>query len=296
MILVDIVNRKTLPLSWGEGEYIPHDDPCFSRKMLEKYLNEKHESAGRRFENIDRQMDWIHHSILNGQRTKILEIGCGPGFYTRRLAQLGHECVGIDVSPAAITYAQEQAQQDNTQCTYIEHDIYSAQYGTGYGLIIIANGDFNMFSPMDAYEFLGKAWMALREGGILLLEPYTFEAIESLGKRESVWEAVSEGLYSDKPYLCLHECCWNGENDSLTKRWYIVDTETAHVRYLAQCYKAYTKKSLQKLLVKQDFFNVRFYPGLRGGQDMSDNGFMVVSAVKTCKYTDRHIRKGQSRE
>jgi SAM-dependent methyltransferase len=285
MILVDIVNRNTVAHPWSEGEYIPREDPSFSRKMLEEHLNQKHENASRRFEIIDRQMDWIHHSILNGQQTKILEIGCGPGFSTRRLAQLGHECVGIDVSPAAITYARKQAQQDNTQCSYIEHDIYSVEYGTGYGLIMFANGDFNTFNPMDAYEFLGKAWRALREGGILLLEPYTFETLENWGKREPVWEAVSEGLYSDKPYLCLHECCWNGANDSLTKRWYIVDTETAHVRYLAQCYQAYTKKRLQKLLVKREFIYIKFYPGLRSGQDMSDDGFMAVSAVKTCKYT-----------
>jgi SAM-dependent methyltransferase len=253
--------------------------------MLEERLSRMQENAGRRLESINRQMDWIHHSILDGQRTKILEIACGPGFSMRRLAQLGHECVGIDVSPAAIAYAREQAQQDAAQCTYIEHDIYSAEYGSGYGLIMVADGYFNTFGPMDAYEFLGKVWMALGEGGILLLEPHTFENLENWGKREPVWEAVREGLYSDKPYLCLHECCWNGENDSLMKRWYIIDAETAYVRYVAQCCQAYTKKHLQKLLVKRDFINVRFYPGLRDGQDSSDGGFMVVSAVKTIKYT-----------
>ena len=281
MILIDIVNRNNVPQAWGEGEYLPWDDPSFSEKMLIKHLNQEHDYASRRFEIIDKQVDWIHRTILNEQHTKILEIGCGPGFYTSRLAQLGHECVGIDVSPVLIAYARERAHEENTQCRYIDNDIYSAEYGNGYGLVMMTYGDFNILNPMDAYEFLGKAWRALEKSGILLLELHTFDALEKLGKCEPTWNAESDGIYSDKPYLCLHENCWNDANDSLTKRWYIVDTETAHVRYLAQCYQAYTKTHLQTLLKKRDYDDIHFFSTLSGEQNTPDDDFMVVSAVKS---------------
>ena len=284
MILVDIVNRNKVTHPWGEGEYLPREDPLYSRKMLEEYLGKVHDEAGKQGEIIDRHAGWIHEVVLSSRQTKILEIRCGPGLYTSRLAKLGHESVGIDDSPAAITYAREQAQQDSTNCTYIGHDLNSAEYGDGYGLVMMIGGDFNTFNPMDAYEFIGKAWRALDEGGILLLEPYTFDALEGLRKREPVWNAVKDGPFSDKPYICLHESCWNDANDSLTKRWYTIDTETAFVRYFAQCFQAYTKKRLQKLLVKSDFINVRFYPSLSGVKDTSHDDFMAVTAVKTCKY------------
>ena len=285
MILVDIVNRNMNMHPWGEGEYVPHEDPDFSRKMLQVHLNQEHDNGSRRFEIIDRQVEWIHTDVLEGQPSKILQVGCGPGFHTNRLARLGHECVGIDVSPALIGYAREQALLDNLQCTYIEHDIYSADYGSGYGLVLLTYGYFNTFGPMDAYEIMGKAWRALEEGGILLLEVNTYEALESLGKHKPVWESFKEGLYSDRPYLSLNECIWSDANDSLTKRWFIVDTETAAVRYVAQCCQAYPKKYLQKLLVKRNFINVTFFPSPCGGEDEADDGFLVVSAEKTCKYS-----------
>jgi ubiquinone/menaquinone biosynthesis C-methylase UbiE len=39
----------------------------------------------------------------------VLDVGCGSGYFTRRLAADGFEVTGIDVSPETIRYAQSQA-------------------------------------------------------------------------------------------------------------------------------------------------------------------------------------------
>jgi 2-polyprenyl-3-methyl-5-hydroxy-6-metoxy-1,4-benzoquinol methylase len=52
---------------------------------------------------------WIHAELLGGTPTDVLDLGCGPGLYTERLAALGHRCVGIDVSPASIAFARARA-------------------------------------------------------------------------------------------------------------------------------------------------------------------------------------------
>jgi len=285
MILVDIVNRGERSRSWGEGEYIPREQEHFSRKMLELRLGGSYSEFSRPLNIIDRQVDYIHTALLGEKPTKILEICCGPGFHTAGLAKLGHECVGIDVSPAEIEYAREQAQHEQLQCAYVEHDIYSAQYGNGYGLVMLNFGDFNAFSPMDAYEILGKAWRALDDGGLLLLEPYSFESLEAAGKREPFWEAVSEGLFSPEPYLCLRENIFNDANNSLTKRWYIIDTQSADVRLIAQCYQAYSVKNLKKLLVKRNFINASVHPSLMESQEPTADDFFFISAEKTTKYS-----------
>lgn len=41
---------------------------------------------------------------FKGNPTRILDLGCGPGLYTSRLARLGHCCVGIDFSEYAGLY------------------------------------------------------------------------------------------------------------------------------------------------------------------------------------------------
>ena len=102
MKLMDIVRRQRVPKPWSEGEKIPWNDPEFSRRMLDEHLSQAHDAASRRFEIIDKHVDWIHTHVLKGNPTRILDLGCGPGLYTNRLARLGHHCVGIDFSPASI--------------------------------------------------------------------------------------------------------------------------------------------------------------------------------------------------
>ncbi len=98
MRLKDITSRTIPPLSWAEGENIPWNDPDFSRRMLAEHLSQEHNLASRRFEIIDRQVGWIHGELLSGRPTRLLELACGPGLYTSRLAT-GAWCVGIDYAP-----------------------------------------------------------------------------------------------------------------------------------------------------------------------------------------------------
>ena len=108
----DLINRQPSPVPWAEGDNIPWDEPGFSKRMLREHLRQDHDAASRRSEKIDQHVAWIHDEVLSGHNTKILDLGCGPGLYSSRLAKLGHDCTGIDFSPASITYAQEQAQQE----------------------------------------------------------------------------------------------------------------------------------------------------------------------------------------
>ena len=126
--------------------------------------------------------------------------------------------------------------------------------------------------------------MALDEGGILLIEPHAFSSLKKMGKAEPSWYSAKKGLFSDTPHLCLQENCWNDENKTLTKRWYIVDTRSADVRYVAQCYQAHTKAHLQSLLKKRGFKTIRFYTALSEEMDIADSDYMVVSAEK-CRMT-----------
>ncbi|GAF81101.1 unnamed protein product, partial [marine sediment metagenome] len=107
--ILDLIERGAVPKPWAEGDNIPWSEPGFSERMLAEHLSQKHDMASRRFEVIDNHIEWVHHKLLESKQSKILDLGCGPGFYSSRLAKLGHECVGIDYSPASIKYAIEQA-------------------------------------------------------------------------------------------------------------------------------------------------------------------------------------------
>ena len=280
MKLLDAVRRHSVPKPWAEGEKIPWHEPDFSRRMLNEHLSQEHDAASRRFEIIDSHCRWIHGQILKGNPTRILDLGCGPGLYTSRLARLGHQCVGIDFSPASIAYAREQAEEEGLACTYIQQDIRTSDYGCDYGLVMLVFGEFNVFRPGDARDILRKACRASVSGGPLLLEPHTLETVVKLGEQPSPWYSAERGLFSDEPHLCLQESFWNDEGSVAIQRYYIVNAVTGEVTRHSSSTQAYTDGQYRSLLVECGFHEVAFYPSMDGRPDNAGNGLTVILSRK----------------
>jgi SAM-dependent methyltransferase len=258
MNLVDIVQRAPDPEPWAEGDNIPWFEPEFSRRMLKEHLSQDHDAASRRMDIIEDQLDWIHNQVLRGKTSRILDLGCGPGLYSNRLAQYGHTCTGIDFSPASVEYAQAHAAQN---CTFRLDDIRTADFGLGYNLAMLIYGEFNVFRPEHASNILRKAYNALEPGGQVLLEPHTFAAVKRLGE-ENNWSAQAQGLFSERPHLLLTEGMWNEESKTMTTRFFLVDAESGEVTRYAHSYQAYTTEDYERVLLEAGFYDVQFYPGL----------------------------------
>jgi len=278
MNLMDLVNRTPDPAPWSEGDNIPWHDPDFSRRMLKEHLCQDHDAASRRFSKIKKHVNWIHHEVLSGRPTRILDLGCGPGLYSSRLARMGHECVGIDYSPASIAYARDYARKGNLRCEYIHEDIRTAEYGHGFGLVMLIFGEFNVFKPADAQVILEKAYRAIDGDGILLLEPHTFDAVREMGMSGSLWYSANSGVFSDQPYLCLEEHFWTYMDNTATTRFFVIDASTGSVSRYAQSFQAYTEDEYFSIINKSGFNYVEYLPSLIGVEDSSQKSLMAIVA------------------
>ena len=263
MDIQQIIQRNPNPRPWSEGEKIPWDEPGFSRRMLREHLSQEHDAASRRFETIDRHVDWIHNVVLAGRPSRLLDLGCGPGLYSSRLATLGHTCHGIDFSPASIEYAVENAPAG---CTYMLDDLRKADFGAGYDLALFIYGELNAFRTRDVQAILRKAHAALKPGGQLLLEVSTFDSIRQQGNSPVEWSTEEAGLFSDQPHLVLHEAFWDQEEAVATNRWFIVDAATGSVTRYIESLQAYTDEQYRALLKEAGFRSIVFYPSLTGEQ------------------------------
>jgi len=276
--LMDIVTRAARPEPWAEGEKIPWNEPAFSRRMLAEHLSQSHDLASRRSERIDRHVEWIHRDLLGGRPTRILDLGCGPGLYASRLARLGHECTGIDFSPASIDCAREQAGREGLSCTVRQEDIRRADFGAGFGLAMLIFGEFNVFRPGEARDILVRAHAALDHGGLLLLEPQTFAAVEQTGKAGSSWYSAPSGLFSDAPHLCLTENVWDPATRTATTRWFILDAATGEVTRHAATMQGYTEDEYTSLLHECGFKDVETFASLTGTGDPDQKELIAVTA------------------
>jgi len=278
--LLDIVHRQRNPEPWAEGEKIPWNDPAFSGRMLHEHLSQKHDAASRRFEIIDRHVSWIHEGVLQGQPTSILDLACGPGLYDSRLAGLGHRCLGIDFGPASIAYARQQAAKGGLDCTYVQHDIRTADFGQGHGLAMLIFGEFNVFRPAEVRAILEKAHRALLPGGFLLLEPHTYEVVLRMGQEPSSWYSSASGLFSAEPHLCLQENFWDAEANAAIERYYIVDATTGEVTRHSATIQAYTDDQYRALLEESSFGQVTFYSSLGGDEGAATGDLLAILGRK----------------
>ncbi|MDP6036926.1 MAG: class I SAM-dependent methyltransferase [Candidatus Latescibacteria bacterium] len=277
MTLHDLISNASPLKPWAEGEKIPWDDPEFSARMLKEHLSQQHNAASRRTEKIDQHINWIYHHILHERPANILDLCCGPGFYTQRLSQLGHTCTGIDFGPASIAYAREQT----NKATYVQSDIRHADYGTQRDLAMLIFGEFNVFQPTDAREILTKIHHALNPNGTLLLEPHHFEAVKKIGMYDPTWSKHKSGLFADHPHLWLEENAWDEKTQTATTRYNILDADTGEVTQHGSTMQAYTDDDFRALLTECGFSNITFYSSLLGEEDPSQTELCVITAKRS---------------
>jgi SAM-dependent methyltransferase len=277
MNLLDIFQRNMNPKPWEEGERIPWHDPDFSRRMLREHLSQEHDAASRRTALIEKHVQWIHVNVLGERRSRILDLGCGPGLYSARLAALGHVTVGIDISPASIEHAREHS-PDN--CRFVLGDMRTEEFGTGFDLVMLIFGEFNIFRSQEATSVLRKAWAALKPGGKLLLEISSFEALHERGHQPAGWYSAADDLFGDAPHLCLMESFWDGEQDVAVERYFILDVSSGDVTRHSASLQAYSEARLEELLLEAGFQKASNYPDLTGEKQAVQEEMFVILAAK----------------
>jgi SAM-dependent methyltransferase len=279
--LLEIVeNRGSMPQPWEEGDNIPWHESGFSRRMLSEHLTQEHDAASRRTELIGRHVAWLHTQVLNRRSTRVLDLGCGPGLYSSRLADAGHSCVGIDYSPASIEYARQQAQEAHLDCNYLLGDLRQTDFGDKFGLAMLIFGELNVFRPADISLILTKINRALNQDGILVLEPHTYEAVKQIGNGKASWSASRSGLFFDRPHILLHENFWDLRFQTATNRFYVVDAASGEMTRYAQTFQAYSNEAYASLLEEHGFGELEFFPSLTGEPETGQEDLLAIVARK----------------
>jgi SAM-dependent methyltransferase len=275
--LKDLFRRYNVPQPWLESEALPWHDHEFSQRILKEHLSQKHDAASRRSSLVKKQVGWIHAHVLDTIPSRILDLACGPGLYTSRLAELGHTTVGIDISPASIAYAREHAP---ASCDYLLGDIRDAAYGSGFDLAMLVFGGLNDFKPEEAYVILEKVHQSLKVGGRLLLEALTFEAVHESGHQFPGWYRAENEFFAEAPHLCLTESFWDDDLTVAMERYFIIDVGTGGVVCYVNTTQAYTDQQYTAILRNAHFDGIQVYPSLTGKNPRMQQEMTVIVAEK----------------
>lgn len=291
MKLEELFERDALQ-PWGEGAKLPWNDPAFSARMLREHLSQQHDRASRR---IERHVDWIHRTVLHGVPGRVLDLGCGPGLYTARLASRGHDCVGIDFAPASIARARSEAERQGHPCEYRLQDLRDGDFGSGFQAVLFLSGEPNTFPPPELRSLLVGAYRALAPEGALVLEVHTDTFVRELGEESPGWFTSAHGLFSDEPHLCLPESTWHPVQRATTERYFVIDIATGEIRTHASTTQAYSSSEYASLLQESGFDRFERHPSPDASAPHREGLVVFVARRETVRTPSHPPLKGVRR-
>ncbi|ATM97338.1 3-demethylubiquinone-9 3-methyltransferase [Yersinia frederiksenii] len=244
-----ILISQPIKLSADESK-IPWDAPDFSQRMLDNHLSQEHDWASRKLAIIEQQVDWITQQLPANAR--VLDLGCGPGFYSQLLAQRGFHCTGVDFSPASIEYARQQSLAAGLNIEYQQQDVREYTPAQPFDFIMMTFGEINVFSATEARDLLRHCAQWLTPKGKLLVEVHDFAEIKRQGLAEPSWQRCPQGLFLANPHLLLTENIWDEEAQTSSTLFWAIEENGAVTRFGNQM-TAWRDAEYQQLLTECGF-------------------------------------------
>lgn len=196
------INARPVPFETYTAEAL-WTDPHTSAQMLSYHLNAAIDVSSRRAAFIDRSVAWLvdHFAIDTG--TRLLDVGCGPGLYTTRLAAAGAQVTGIDFSQRSIDHANATATQKGLTIDHICANYLNFDIDRHFDLIIMIMCDFCALSPDQRTSLLTKIHQFLAPGGAVVLDVYSLSAYDQREEAAIYERNQLDGFWSAADYFAF---------------------------------------------------------------------------------------------
>jgi len=101
---------------------------------------------------------------------KILDVPCGFGRHTNRLATLGHHMTGVDLYPGFLELGRRDAEARGLQVDYRQGDMRSLGFEAEFERVMMLFTSFGYFEDDDNFRVLQNIARALTPDGLFILD------------------------------------------------------------------------------------------------------------------------------
>ncbi len=265
MIIRQLIKTSQKPKIYTEGTAVMWVDDYISTQLLETHLNQNTDLASRKDTTISSTVEWILKKVP-GNKLTILDLGCGPGLYSEKLAERGHKVTGIDFSCNSIEYARESARKKKLDISYIQQNYQELDVKSRYDLIVMIFTDFGVLSPDQRDILLNNIYRALKPGGIFLFDvlddKYPARKLES-----KEWEVSAKGFWRNSPYLAISESFYY-ESQKVTLNQHIIIEENGGMEVYRFWQHTFSHSDLGKIVSSRGFRTAECYDGVIPDSEM----------------------------
>lgn len=101
----------------------------------------------------------------------LLDLACGTGRMALRMAELGYEVTGVDITPEMIAWARQKATQQNLSIEWVQADARTFHLGKQFSFIYMLENVFQFFLTREDQEaMLARVREHLLPEGCFLFE------------------------------------------------------------------------------------------------------------------------------
>jgi SAM-dependent methyltransferase len=209
----------------------------------------------------------IHSGLL-------LELGCGTGSMTRRLAELGYDMIGIDSSEEMLSIAREKSAKEY-EILYLCQDMREFElYGTVAAVISVCDSINYILTEEDLLKVFRLVNNYLDPGGLFIFDLDTQFAYETVLGDNTIAENREEGsfiwentYYEEEMINEVNLTLFIPEGDSLYRKH-----EETHLR------RAYSLDTIKSLIEQAGMELVAIYDALTENkpEDRSERVYVIA--------------------
>lgn len=107
---------------------------------------------GKFVDDVETKLAFSMFTPMEGMR--VLDVGCGTGNFSIKLAEMGCKVIGIDVSDEMLKIAREKAKETGLDIEFHQMDVYDISFN---------DNEFDVAFSMAAFEFIKEPDKAYNE-------------------------------------------------------------------------------------------------------------------------------------
>jgi SAM-dependent methyltransferase len=267
-----ILRLATKPTPFEKAGQPIWRDEHVAKQLLAAHLDPNTDAASRRPETIDRSVAWIVDKIQLKPGMAILDLGCGPGLYSQRLAKAGMKVTGVDFSEASVSYAKEQASAEKLLIDYRLQNYLEFTEENCFDAALLIYGDYCALSPVERKQLLKIVWRSLTKGGQFVLDVTTREC------RKNGWYALESGFWKPGPHLVLEEGFDYPEELIYLDQYIVIDDDG--IRVFRDWFQDFSVDLIRKELEAGEFHVLGLYADLLGSPFAEGSEWIGIVAEK----------------